>query len=309
MPKVWGYIRVSTAEQAGNGSSLDAQRAMIAEEYERNWKRDGFEWGGIQGDAAVSAKNPFMQRPGGMKVVYGASRGDVLIFTKIDRGFRNTRDALATIEMLMTMGLRPVFMDLKLDLGTPMGGFMFTVLSAFAQLERSMIAARIAEGYAIYKKKGLIGQPWFGIRLRGPLRKKWAEVDEDHYTIGLKCKEWYDKGYTYDAIAEHLNISGVRRVFNKREVAHFFKDARFARNRATYMLRLYSRMTVPPMVLGALKTTNAILAGRVKRYSKLPAGVAKELSNNVKCRYELGIAFAGEPMVTPRSRVIGAAAS
>jgi DNA invertase Pin-like site-specific DNA recombinase len=301
MPKVWGYVRVSTVEQADKGVSLDAQRAQIADEFERNWKSQGWEFGGIQGDPAGSAKKPFLERPGAAKVVYAAERGDVIMFTRLDRAFRNTRDALATIDMLVTMAIRPVFLDLKLDLGTPIGKFVFTNLAAFAELERSMISQRTKEGLEQYRKKNRPHKPWFGIYLTGQRPNRVVEVQENNYAFGLKLLSWREKGYTYDAIADHLNKSGLRKKLTPKQ-SQRYKNYKFQRIKCH--VYEYTWGMVSRMVLGAVRTTEAIKSGRVKRPSGLPPGVAREFGTKMPQFMSVGIACASEPAESMRPRIV-----
>jgi hypothetical protein len=60
----FGYIRVSTRDQAEGGLGLAAQREQIEDLYARKYKPAGYAWGGIYEDRAVSArKRWFADRP------------------------------------------------------------------------------------------------------------------------------------------------------------------------------------------------------------------------------------------------------
>ena len=91
--------------------------------------------------------------------------GDVLIFPKLDRGFRNTRDALNTLHLLKERGVSVHSIDLGGDVtGNGVGAIIFTILSAFASFERERIAARISEVKQMRKAQGFYvgGRRGFG---------------------------------------------------------------------------------------------------------------------------------------------------
>lgn len=300
MPKLYGYIRVSSIGQVERGTSLETQQVKIREEFDRNWANDGFEFGGIQGDPAVSGKVPFLERAGGQKVVYAAEKGDVIIFCHLDRAFRSTKDALATIETIVKLGVRPIFLDLKLDLGTPIGKFVFTNLAAFAELERSIMNARIAEGRAAHKKKGLPMKSWFGTKLVGPHKGKRLHVVEDDYAFGLQLLSWHNKGYSYEQIAQHLNDCGLRIKLNPDGPVG--KDYKHLKVKP--IERLYDVRNVTKRILGTIKTTQWIRDGKAARISKLPAGVARTLTSGCPTPEAMKRVLSGEPHAPDGPRIV-----
>ncbi len=81
--------------------------------------------------------------------------GDTLRVVSPDRLARSTRDLLAMVEELKGRGVSVEFLDNPaLNTDTPQGEFMLTVLAAMAQLERSVIRERQAEGIAAAKAAG-----------------------------------------------------------------------------------------------------------------------------------------------------------
>jgi putative DNA-invertase from lambdoid prophage Rac len=87
----YGYIRVSTLQQANEGDSLESQLKQIGS------------CGSLKGfdipsesfvtERGVSGSLEFENRPEGVKLFNRLELGDVLIFSKLDRAFRNTRNA------------------------------------------------------------------------------------------------------------------------------------------------------------------------------------------------------------------------
>ena len=85
--RVFVYVRVSTEEQAIHGLSIDAQTAAL-----EAWvKANGHKLVGIYTDAGISARKPASKRPALQRLLSDArsGKGDLVIFTKLDRWFRN----------------------------------------------------------------------------------------------------------------------------------------------------------------------------------------------------------------------------
>lgn len=109
MPKVYGYVRVSTTDQIDN-TSLESQKDAIRRDFEYRWKPQGYEWGGIFEDKAVSAGKPLIARKEGHNLNVAADKGDVIVFSKLDRGFRSTADLISTTETWLARDVKPVFL-------------------------------------------------------------------------------------------------------------------------------------------------------------------------------------------------------
>ena len=109
--KVFGYIRVSTAEQASNGDSLDTQRQqIIGYAMMKGWQvSDFFVEGGVSGSV------PLADRPGGCRLLAAVKPGDVVVTPKLDRMFRSASDALATLEEMKDQGVGLHMIDLGGD--------------------------------------------------------------------------------------------------------------------------------------------------------------------------------------------------
>jgi putative DNA-invertase from lambdoid prophage Rac len=99
MPRIFGYCRVSTQRQADKGDSLESQEASMRRVFELDYKDKGYALAAIVRDAAESGGKPLLNRPGGSKLSTMLEKGDVVLFPKLDRGFRNTADMLRTVEI------------------------------------------------------------------------------------------------------------------------------------------------------------------------------------------------------------------
>lgn len=163
---IYGYVRVSTLQQANEGESLDTQLKQI-QSYS---VLKGFEIPpeNFITEKGVSGSLEFEKRPEGSKLFNQLVAGDVLIFSKLDRAFRNTRNALNTLHELKERGISVHFIDLGGDVTNDgIGSVIFTILSAFATFERERIATRIREVKQVQKSEGkfLGGFTRFGYRV------------------------------------------------------------------------------------------------------------------------------------------------
>lgn len=85
--------------------------------------------------------------------------GDTVMVTKLDRLARSVSDAVKTIEALEAKGVGFKVLDNdSIDTTTPQGKMVFHILAAVAEMERSLINERTAEG----RKKAMAEGVRFG---------------------------------------------------------------------------------------------------------------------------------------------------
>jgi putative DNA-invertase from lambdoid prophage Rac len=150
---VYGYIRVSTLQQANEGESLETQLRQIQSYSVLKGYEIPLE--NFITEKGVSGSVEFHKRPEGSKLFEKLETGDVLVFSKLDRAFRNTRNALNTLHELKERGVSVHFIDLGGDVTNDgIGSVIFTILSAFATFERERIATRIREVKQVQKTEG-----------------------------------------------------------------------------------------------------------------------------------------------------------
>jgi DNA invertase Pin-like site-specific DNA recombinase len=163
---VYAYTRVSTVSQAEEGDSLETQvRQVLA--YAASRALDLCETN-VFVERGVSGGQEFDSRPAGSKLLAYLQSGDIVIFPKLDRGFRNTRDALNVLHTLKEKGIAVHSIDLGGDVtGNGVGAIIFTILSAFATFERERIASRISEVKQMRKAQGYFvgGRRGFGFNV------------------------------------------------------------------------------------------------------------------------------------------------
>ncbi|WP_037436193.1 recombinase family protein [Sinorhizobium fredii] len=152
--KVYGYVRVSTSEQATNGDSLETQKAKVTGYA----MMQGWEVSEIFVEGGVSGSVPLADRPQGRRLLGVVGKGDMVITPKLDRMFRSASDALGTLEELKSQGTGLVMIDLGGDVtGNGISKLVFTILSAVAENERERIRERIREVKRHLASQGIYG--------------------------------------------------------------------------------------------------------------------------------------------------------
>ena len=220
--RAWGYVRVSTARQLG-GNSPAAQIAAIVEFAERRGLDLGdavtVEIGGQQHESrsrivvegASAFENDFRDRPGGDFISRKLARGDTVIFTRLDRGFRRTIDALVQCEAWDKAGVRVVFATMDIDTSTAAGRLLLRVLASVAEMESDIRSDRQLESRAALLAKNpaalLNGKrAWAGFRFEGEDQKTRTLVPDDsrRWLMDQVYELWHD-GLNPWKISEHLN--------------------------------------------------------------------------------------------------------
>lgn len=129
-PAAWVYCRVSTGQQAADGSGLVDQEARGRQAFaDRFASTHAFRE--VVTDPGVSGTLAFADRPGGARVLAEIREGDVLIVPKVDRLSRSMRDGLKTVASLTEMKVRVVLLDVAghdLDVSTPVGWVVLTIM-------------------------------------------------------------------------------------------------------------------------------------------------------------------------------------
>lgn len=184
------YLRVSTTEQADDGAGLAAQRATIEA------------WALINGitivawyvDRGRSAKD-MTSRPKLQRAIRDVQErlAERLVVAKLDRLTRSVLDFSAIMADARERMWNLVIIDFGVDLSTPHGEMMATMLATFAQWERRMIGIRTKEGLAVKKSEG--------VRLGRP------RLVPDK--VIKKIIKWRSDGASFQAIADKLNAKQV----------------------------------------------------------------------------------------------------
>jgi putative DNA-invertase from lambdoid prophage Rac len=151
MPTVYAYGRASTGRQT---ITEDAQRSVCEEYIKRALVPEGYTYGGWLYDSATSGTRPMFERDEGRKVWALVQPGDKIIWAKLDRAFRSVIDAAQTMQLLASKDVSFNSLDLGLDTSSPIGRCVFTILTAFAELEVAFIRQRTRDSLREKRKAG-----------------------------------------------------------------------------------------------------------------------------------------------------------
>lgn len=204
----YAYLRVSTDDQTTDNQRLEIENA-------------GFRIDDWVIDHGISGNTCALDRDGFNGMIAKLKEGDTVIVKSIDRIGRNAYDVLSIVETFKKkkVSFRIVQLD-SVDLTSPMGKCLLTMMAAFAELELNTIKERTKAGVARAKAEGkAVG--------------KESKIDPDKVeeaAIMLKSGN-----YTQKAVAQFLNITerSLRRVAEDiRNNTEFFKTSLLARKEA-----------------------------------------------------------------------------
>jgi DNA invertase Pin-like site-specific DNA recombinase len=83
-----------------------------------------------------------------------ARKIDTVLVWKFDRFARSTKHLIDALEEFRHLGVDFISITEQIDTGSPMGKAMFTVISAIAEFERSLISERVRAGIAKARAQG-----------------------------------------------------------------------------------------------------------------------------------------------------------
>lgn len=206
-----GYCRVSTVGQVEEGVSLDAQRAKI----EAYCALNDLRLVQVFTDAGVSAKRasnrPELQAALQLAVKTAKQSGlsvqtTALVVYKLDRLARCTADALNIAKTLDKAGVSLHSLTEKLDTGTAMGRFFFTLVASLAEMERNLIGERTVAALAHKRALGQrVGAIPFGFTLASDA-VTLVENAREQATLA-RIRRLRDEGVSQRQIVARLNRS------------------------------------------------------------------------------------------------------
>lgn len=200
MKRVALYVRVSTAEQAAEGYSIDEQTIRLTKYCEAH----GWILAKVYTDPGYSGAK--MERPALQQLFRDIRHGlfDTVLVYKLDRLSRSQKDTMYIIEdVFISNNIDFISMNENFDTSTPFGRAMVGILSVFAQLERDQIKERMQMGLDARAKEGYYhGGPY------SPIGYDYVDQDLTINTyeagIVLKTYDLYLDGMSVHAIARFL---------------------------------------------------------------------------------------------------------
>jgi site-specific DNA recombinase len=221
MGKVIGYCRVSTEEQANKGATTEEEKkhcpySDIQKGYSIASQQDMIstycnlhELGEptFLMDEGCTGSNT--ERPGLQTLLQLVQdkKVDHVVVVAIDRLSRSTMDLLDIVVRQFGDSIGFHSVREQLDTKSPMGRCVFTILAAFANLERDNISMRTKAALAEKKRRGeRIGREPYGF-LPGAGQLK---IDPETFPVVKDILQMRGYGATLQQIADKLNERGVK---------------------------------------------------------------------------------------------------
>ena len=188
------YARVSTSMQVQDGISLEVQERTLRQAAELAGYKN-VQLIREEGRSGKSIKGRPILRKALLDLESG--KAHALFVTRLDRLSRSTQDFLSIIDHSKTYDWRLVLLDLNLDTSSYQSRFVVTIMSALAEMERSIISERQKDVHSYRRSTGKV----WGVDL-GP---KQLISDE----IRSRIIAEREKGLSLRAIARILDIEGI----------------------------------------------------------------------------------------------------
>jgi site-specific DNA recombinase len=210
LKRCYGYIRVSTSQQADDGLSLENQRNKIEAWASLN----DYLVLDVYADEGFSGRT-MEKRKDLAALLEIIKTGEALVVYTFSRLSRSAADFLNLNRTLTAKGCQIVVIREGLDTTSPHGRFAATMFAAIAELESDVIADRIQDSMNLKKEKGeFVGRIPYGWQLsNGPQSDLIEKPDEQTIITRVKAmrKELNSKGKetSYEDIAKKLNAEKV----------------------------------------------------------------------------------------------------
>jgi site-specific DNA recombinase len=196
------YIRVSTAEQANHGVSLEEQERLLRAQAEaKGWKAEAFVDAGLSGRKADN-------RPELQRLLGRLDEFDFVVVYKLDRLARSNVDLWRIVEQMQRARVELVSLSEAFDTSTPAGRLMLGLLSSVAEMESANTSQRVSMAAHARARQGrrMGGPRPFGYsQHHGELTLVPAEAE-----VLRRMRNEVLQGQSFRQIAVGLNRDGMR---------------------------------------------------------------------------------------------------
>lgn len=212
-PVIYGYARVSTEKQVMEGNSIEDQEIRLQAHVKSLPELSNCQWGGIFVDPGTSGMVAFIERKAGKELNERLRRGDFVLMTSIDRGFRNFRDCIETADRWLEQGIHIHILDMGIATNTPHGQFVYRIFAALADMMRKLMLETVARGTRRKREKyGAVGNAdiKLGFKNFGSVEKPKVgpNMDERRFAA-LITHLTEDCGLTFQETANLLHHYGI----------------------------------------------------------------------------------------------------
>lgn len=200
------YLRLSKDTEAS--TSIERQRA----DCERLVRERGWSLSMVEEDVDVSASKRRLDRPGLDRVRAAYAELDAVVFWRVDRLARSIVDFATLMDEAERAGVALVSATEPVDLSTPMGRAMASIVATFAELEARTIGARMKSTIEHLRGQGKEpgGRlPYGWRRVADPVQGWRAELDPEQAPVLREVVDRVLDGEAILTVARDLTARGV----------------------------------------------------------------------------------------------------